>query len=146
MRTLIIFFFFAMAITAIFGFSGMHNNYPIFSEKVYIAPYEFSSFLFWIFMLLFLFTLVLGSIGKAPKNKINNKELQKEVNDEEKAISGGFILALFFVVISVISGLFGLGAIASTFAGLAMIIFWLSVILAIVALVMGAIERRPPPK
>jgi uncharacterized membrane protein YtjA (UPF0391 family) len=51
--------------------------------------------------------------------------------------------ALTFAVIAVIAGLFGFGLVASAFAGIAQIVFFIFVVLFVLSLVFGAV-RTPP--
>lgn len=51
-------------------------------------------------------------------------------------------LALFFLVISLVAGLFGFGGIASASAGLAKILFFIAVMLFVVFLVVALLAGR----
>jgi uncharacterized membrane protein YtjA (UPF0391 family) len=51
--------------------------------------------------------------------------------------------ALTFLAIAVVAGLFGFGVVASAFAGIAQIIFFLFVVLFVLSLLFGAV-RTPP--
>jgi uncharacterized membrane protein YtjA (UPF0391 family) len=52
--------------------------------------------------------------------------------------------AAVFFVIALIAGLFGFGLVASAAAGIAKILFWIFIVLFIVSLIMGGINRRGP--
>jgi uncharacterized membrane protein YtjA (UPF0391 family) len=45
----------------------------------------------------------------------------------------------------VVAGLLGFGGVASTAAGIAQVLFFIFLIVFVVALVMGLVSRRPPP-
>lgn len=51
-------------------------------------------------------------------------------------------LAILFLVIAVIAWLFGFGVIASAFAGIAKILFFIFLVLFVVALIFGGARRR----
>lgn len=51
-------------------------------------------------------------------------------------------LALFFLVVSLVAGLFGFGGIASTAAGMAKILFFIGIMLFVVFLVVALIAGR----
>ena len=52
--------------------------------------------------------------------------------------------ALVFFVIALVSGLLGFGMIASAFAGIAKILFWVFVVCFIVSLLAGGFNGRGP--
>ncbi|MCP1241059.1 DUF1328 domain-containing protein [Acetobacter lambici] len=51
-------------------------------------------------------------------------------------------LALFFLVISLVAGLFGFGGIASASAGMAKILFFIAIVLFVVFLVVALLAGR----
>lgn len=143
MRHAALLLFIAMIVAAIFGFTDIFYNDPLYAEPVSVTPYAFSGFLFWVFMLLFLVAVISGASGR--RSRPESLEAQAEVDEEERTITTGFTLALFLFMVAVVSGLFGFGVIASTLAGLAVIVFWIAIITAVIALFIGIFERRPPP-
>ncbi len=54
-------------------------------------------------------------------------------------------MALMFFLIAVLAGIFGFGGIAAASADIAVLLFWLFVVLFVVSLVFGLIDRRSPP-
>ena len=52
---------------------------------------------------------------------------------------------LTFLVLALIAALFGFGGIASTFAGIAQVLFVVFLVLLVVALIFGGMRRRRPP-
>lgn len=52
---------------------------------------------------------------------------------------------LTFLVLALIAALLGFGGIASTFAGVAKVLFVVFLVLLVVSLIFGAVRRRPPP-
>jgi uncharacterized membrane protein YtjA (UPF0391 family) len=52
--------------------------------------------------------------------------------------------AMVFLVIAIVAGLLGFGAIAGTSLSIAQILFWVFLIFFLVSLVMGAVGRRRP--
>ena len=52
--------------------------------------------------------------------------------------------AFVFFVIAVISGLLGFGVIASAFAGIAKILFWIFLVVFVVSLLFGGMNGRGP--
>jgi len=53
--------------------------------------------------------------------------------------------ALVFLVIALVAGLLGFGGIASAATGIAQILFFAFLVVFIIALMMGLINRRSPP-
>ena len=51
-------------------------------------------------------------------------------------------LALFFLVVSLVAGLFGFGGIASASAGMAKILFFIAIMLFVVSLVVALLAGR----
>ncbi|GBQ46642.1 hypothetical protein AA18895_0826 [Acetobacter ghanensis DSM 18895] len=51
-------------------------------------------------------------------------------------------LALFFLVVSIVAGLFGFGGIASASAGMAKILFFIAIVLFVVFLVVALLAGR----
>lgn len=51
-------------------------------------------------------------------------------------------LALFFLVVSIVAGLFGFGGIASASAGMAKILFFIAIVLFVVFLVVALLVGR----
>lgn len=142
MKTITLLLLTGAVVAAIFAFGGRFNDYPVYYDSVTVAPYQFASFLFWLFMILFLAALAIGA-ANSRKNTINSGSASaSKLEEQEAPITGGFALALLFVVAAVISGLFGFGAVSSTLAGLAMIIFWLAVVLGVVAVISSLYDYR----
>lgn len=52
--------------------------------------------------------------------------------------------ALVFAVLALISGLFGFGLVASTFAGIAKILFFVFLVVFVISLLMGGFRGRGP--
>ena len=52
--------------------------------------------------------------------------------------------AVVFLIVALIAGLLGFGAIAFAAAGIAKILFFIFLVLTLVALVAGALRGRPP--
>ena len=50
--------------------------------------------------------------------------------------------AMVFFIIAVIAGLFGFGVVASAFAGIAKILFWVFVVIFLVSLIFGGMNGR----
>lgn len=156
MRIVMVLLFFGMLIAAVFAFSGLLHNYPVYQEPVVVSPYDFAAFLFWLFLLLFFLTVVISAMSKnvnaADKNPKNPSKPStstrtpvqppRQPEAGESAAVSGFIVALFFCAIAAVAGLFGFGAVASTMAGIAMIIFWIAITLGLFAVGLGILDRR----
>lgn len=153
MRIVMVLLFIGALIAAVFAFSGLLHNYPVYQEPVTVAPYDFAAFLFWLFLLLFFLTVVVGAMGGTQgKNSRSSPVGQPSVKSPvqpprqpeagENAAVSGFIIALFFCAIAAVAGLFGFGAVASTMAGIAMIIFWIAIALGLFAVGLGILDRR----
>lgn len=138
MKNGVIFLFLAMIIAGIFAFSGSWAQYPFYADSYTVTASEFANFLFWMFLFLFLLALVLSPM---PRQR-SGSALKKTETESGYILTSGFLMALFFFLISFVAAIFGLGFMASTFAGLAMILFWIAIILALVALVIGFFEQR----
>lgn len=54
-------------------------------------------------------------------------------------------LALVFLVIALIAALFGFGGVASASAGIAQALFFIFILLFVIALVVNAVRGRRPP-
>ena len=54
-------------------------------------------------------------------------------------------VALIFFLIAILAGIFGFGGIAAASADIAVFLFWLFVVLFVVSLIIGLIDRRSPP-
>lgn len=54
-------------------------------------------------------------------------------------------IALMFFIVAIIAGLFGFGGIAAASAEIAVFFFWLFVVLFVISLVFGLLDRRNPP-
>ena len=52
--------------------------------------------------------------------------------------------ALVFLLIALVAGLFGFGFVASAAAGIAKVLFFIFIILFVVSLIFGGINRRGP--
>ena len=146
MRSAAFFLFLAMVIAAVFAFTGPWHRYPLYVEPIAVAPYEFATFLFWIFLMLFLVAVLIDVMGHPAAPAQPEKTATEYDDDAEKAVTGGFIAALSFIIITAVSAVFGFELIASTVAGLAMIIFWISITLAVAAMLLGMIQRNRSEK
>lgn len=153
MRTVTMLLFLGALIAAVFAFSGLLHNYPVYQEPVVVAPYDFAAFLFWLFLLLFFLTVVVGAMSKSGRNRNASPQSPhtstktpvqppRQPEAGENAAVSGFIVALFFCAIAAVAGLFGFGAVASTMAGIAMIIFWIAIMLGLFAVGLGILDRR----
>lgn len=143
MYKLPLFLFLATIIAGLFAFSGAFTNYPIYSDLVTVAPYAFASFLFWMFMLLFLAAVIFNTSGsRRALSKSEQIRKGKRLKEQKDTIVIGFALALLLFLIAVISAIFGFGVVASTVAGLAVIVFCIDVGVGIVAVGMSLYDYR----
>ncbi len=146
MRNGIILLFLAMIVAGILAFSGPLIQYPVFANPYTVTAYEFASFLFWMLLFLFLLALLLSPVWQRRSAPAIEK---KDVDPEAKGVymlTSGFLLAIFFAVISFIAAIFGFGFVASTFGGLAMVVFWIAIILTLVAIAIGLFEQWAPKR
>jgi len=64
-------------------------------------------------------------------------------HSDKETVMLGWVLT--FLVLALIAALFGFGGIASTFAGIAQILFVIFLVLLVAALIFGAVRGRRPP-
>jgi uncharacterized membrane protein YtjA (UPF0391 family) len=53
--------------------------------------------------------------------------------------------ALVFLVIALVAGLLGFGGVATAASGIAQVLFFVFVVVFVIALIMGLLSRRGPP-
>lgn len=54
-------------------------------------------------------------------------------------------IALMFFLVAILAGIFGFGGVAAASADIAVFLFWLFVVLFVVSLIFGLIDKRSPP-
>lgn len=137
MRNLFVFTFLALVISGVLAFSGVLEGGPVYYAVAQVTPVQFAAYLFWLFIVLAIASVVLGGLRRPePRPRGTSSGL----------ISDGPLCALFFALIAAVSALFGFGLVASASGGLAMVVFWIAIILAGFSYLAGTMGPKGRPR